>query len=168
MNDRIVDEIVARLRERYGSLAAPRFGFVQEMMTADPYASLVQRLIDDFDCQDETEPNDDVSFGYLLTNRRGAWVLRVSMVGPYAVLLRLRDGGVADVVESGGAGITEDERRLLRALKTEGIRALGRETLDEPISLALSNTSPGKVRVFQALFTDTDVLPWDRCAAATR
>lgn len=168
MNDRIVEEIVASAGDRYGSLEEPGFSFVREAMAADPYAPLVHRLGEEFDCGEETEPNDDVSFGYLLTNRRGAWVLRLSMIGPYAVLMRLQDDGGTEVVVAEGDEVTEDERRLLRLLEAEGITAIDRETLTRPFPLTLPNTTPGDVRIYQALFTDTDVLPWEGGAVVVR
>ncbi len=164
MNERILHDMRRRIEERYGSLASPRFSFVREAMAANPYASVVRRIEERFACEEDTDPNDDVSFGYVLRDPSGVWVLRLSMIGPYAVLMRQRRDGSVEVVAPGTAVASESERQLMHLLADAGVVVVDRRTLLEPVQLALSNTEPNRVRVYQALFTDTDVLPWEPAA----
>lgn len=161
MNERTVEGIFAHVSDRYRSLEAPRFSFVEEALDTNPYLSLLHRVGEHFDCTEDTDPNDDVSFGYVLRKESRVWVLRLSMVGPYAVVLRRRGDEAMEVIADECGDIVEEEERLLRLLEAEGLTTLDRDTLLRPIPLRLSNTAPEQVRLYQALFTDTDVVPWE-------
>ena len=58
--------IIQQIREQSGSLDAPRFFFVRDALAANPYAGIVAQLERCFACENDTDPNDDVSFGYVL------------------------------------------------------------------------------------------------------
>ncbi len=143
----------------YGSLTEPTFWFVQAALEKQPYREIIARLGAMFAMDDEdTDPNYDVSFGLIIRPPGSLLVLRLSMVGPYAVLM-CSSNSASHVVEPANTN-TENERRILGLLHEYGIDALDRATLEEPVSLLLSDTSTENCRVFQALFTDTDILPW--------
>lgn len=144
---------------RYGSLENPEFSFVRESLSARPYDSLISDIKNVLDVEEDTDPNDDVSFGLIMRSKGRHLVLRLSMVGRYAVLLRSKDDTSYDVVESSSTASAE-ERAIVSLLQNFDVELLDRETLVAQIPLALSNTSAEDCRVYQALFTDTDVLPW--------
>jgi hypothetical protein len=152
---------------RYGSLSEPRFHFVRAALEAHAYRALVDELRSSFDITEETDTNNDVSFSLVLRKDGGALGLRLSMVGPYAVLLRLPPAGSWEVVD-GAAKTTDAERSILDAVRRFGIEPLDQATLSLPIALDMGDTEPDQCRFYQALFTDNDVLPWEwRASGAT-
>lgn len=81
------------------------------------------------------------------------------MVGPYAMMLRLPEDNRAEVVSSGEPSIDKHEALVIRLLSS--LKLLTPSELARPIPLRLPNTNPGDVRIYQALFCDDDVLPWE-------
>ena len=75
--------------QKYGSLEAPRFDFVKEVLKARPYDGVIEEIRRKFTVEEDTDPNEDVSFGYVLVRGDKTWLLRISMLAPYAVLFRI-------------------------------------------------------------------------------
>lgn len=90
----------------------------------------------------------------------GEWRLQLSFVGPYAVLMRLRNREILEVVDSDNPKNCVTERQVIRLLANHGISLLNKENLELSVGLKLFDTEPQNVRVYQALFSDSDVLPW--------
>lgn len=155
------DEIIAFIRDKYGSLESPNFSFVEDAISRQPYQALIRRLSRVFSVEEDTDPNDDVSFMYVLTSGRRQWLLRMSMLGPYAVLFRLNDEDEPELVWDDWQATSDSEKEALGILSDMGIRVMSLEELSLRVPLTLFNADPGNVRVYQALFTDTDVLPWE-------
>ncbi|MFY0577710.1 hypothetical protein ACN28S_28415 [Cystobacter fuscus] len=155
-------EIIDVIRSVYGSFENPDFHFVSEALRQRPYKQIASHLERMFKTEEDTDANDDVSFGYILRGHgQQEWVLRLSMVGPYAVVLRLSGNGSAEVVSPGAPTLEEQALKLLQVLSAQGIQVLSQDELMRPVTLSLYNTDPGNVRIYQALFSDTDVLPWE-------
>ena len=157
---RLRDEIDRSILQRYGSLEDPDFGFVQELLARDPCAGLREALATDFEVEEATDPNDDVCCSVVLRVGGRVWLLQQSLLGPYAVLLRDCDGP-SEVVADATATFDPRERLVLDLLERAGLQILDRATLERPVALELFNAEPDRVCVYQALFSDTDVLPWE-------
>jgi hypothetical protein len=157
-----LDEVMERIRGAYGSLDEPRFDFVVDAARDPRYRTLIRNLAERYTLDADTDLNSDVSFGCVLRYGAERWVLRVSMVGPYAMLLRLRGQGGATLVSSPDPSSSEAEQELIGAVEDSGLRLLDRTVLAAPVNLRLFNTAPNRTRVYQALFVDTDFLPWER------
>ncbi|HET7585093.1 MAG TPA: hypothetical protein VFK13_09300 [Gemmatimonadaceae bacterium] len=153
-----IEEIYEAIRQCYGSLEEPTFWFVHDAEHERPYQSVEQALSRTFTLKEVTDTNDDVSFVYEVGRGERTWLLQLSMVGPFAVLLHDATGGGCEPV--GLQAADEIEHEIIHAIQTRGIQILDREILEVPVALRLYNTDPGRVRVFQALFSDTDILPW--------
>lgn len=150
----------------YESLSEPKYWFVQQAITKKPYQLLVNVLQQKFTVQDVTSFNIDVSFRYLLTAREEKWVLELSMLGPYAVLLRLNHQ--EPPLTKSTSTLSEKEKYLVNLLEEFSIVLLDKEMLEYPINLVLFNTEPQYVRLYQALFVDTWLLPWEPYEAPLR
>jgi hypothetical protein len=158
-----VSPVPERIREAilraYGSLDEPTFRFVGEALRVRPYRDILTALARHGVVKDDTVPDDDVSFGAVLETATARYVLRLSMLGPFAVLLRMGGGdGPADVVTAGTAHAAEGP--LLADLSAHGFELLDRATLEQAVPLALPKTPTGETLVYQALFVDNDVVPW--------
>ena len=160
MTDRS-DGIRRQIERVYASLEEPQFHFVYAVLALRPYDALRARLAARFAVTDDTVPDDDVSFGFVLDTREGRHVLRLSMIGRYAMLLRMVPGAPAEVVAAGTA-LSEDEAHIVAELTRDGLDVLDRATLDERVPLVLFGAPKGETRLYQALFVDSDVIPWER------
>jgi len=122
-------------------------------------AFLLMDIAAAFSITNATDLNTD--HGYIFTlESTTSLSLQLSFVGPYAVLLRTALQGGLEVVEQAANDNGMLERRLIQIVTTHNIRLLGRNVLEIPVNLKLFDTEPGNVRVYQALFRDTDILPW--------
>jgi hypothetical protein len=155
-------ELRQSLRASYGSLAEPKWHFVQQRYESRPYAAIESELRQGFKVNDGTDLNDDVAVVLEVEGTRKSWVVWLSLIAPVAAVTRSGSRGVVSVAE--GAGGDPEEEFLFGALERGGVTVLPQSLLELPIELALSNTEPQNVRYFQALFGDYDVLPW-RAAA---
>lgn len=160
-NQGIAEDVLQVIRQRYRSLESPDFSFVEQALAKRPYQTMMSILQQRFQVEEDTDPNDDVSFGYVLTRGQQRWILRVSMLGPYAVLLRLDAADNAALIDPATTELSALEKELVATLADHGIHVLGLEVLLQPVPLQLFNTEPENTRVYQALFTDSDVLPWE-------
>lgn len=77
-------------------------------------------------------------------------------MGPFGLLVRMDNGPVV---------VSEhfcNEEVVVQDVCTRfEISLLGRDLLNEPVGLSLFKTETGSVRVYQALFTDSDLMPWE-------
>jgi hypothetical protein len=161
ITEKAKEKLVALICEKYKSLDAPDFSFVREALSIQPYAKVIQKIARGFDLEEDTDPNDDVSFGYLLTKEHQRWMLRISMVGPYAVLFRLDNAESVEVLSPIMPGLSAAETSLVVLLSEAHIQLMDRDTLSLPVPLQLFNTEPENSRLYQALFVDSDVVPWE-------
>jgi hypothetical protein len=143
--------------ERYKSLEHPDLSFVSKIANSRPYEPLIQELKELFDIEETTDTNEDVSFCYVLSESKNKWVVELSMVGLYAVILRVAEEGLIALVAT---SISEQEGKIVSLLGKYKFEILQRQELEQPIALNLCNTEPEDVFMYQALFSDTDVLPW--------
>ena len=167
MHDQEMAKVLEIIQSKYTSLAYPDFSFVEENLVQRPYEKILQELGQIFQVEEDTDTNDDVSFCYILKNADKMWILRLSMLGPYAVFLRLHASGHLEVVDQTTPGVSESEKTLMTLLAGMSIHLLDRQALLYHVPLSLCNTAPGNTRVYQALFTDSDILPWEESAGGS-
>lgn len=146
-------EVVPVIEMKYGSLEQPNFSFVEKERSKNPYQKLEVLLRESFNVEDVTDENDDVSFCYVIDKK---WLLQLSMIDAYAVILGLSNN--IHIITSSTEN--EDEQKMLKLLAGHGFIVLDREDLELPVSLKLFNADHENVCIYQALFSDTDVLPW--------
>ena len=156
-----IDQVID---EKYTSRCEPNFSFVREEIARQPYKSLMNKLREFLTVVENTDPNDDVCFSYFLESAVCRWILQLSMLAKYAVLLRIAENdAVHEVLTIESPDKDFDERRIKELLTNSGIILLSKKNLEQPIDLVLFNTEIGNAHVYQALFSDTDVLPWQAC-----
>jgi hypothetical protein len=154
------EELVRSARGRYGSLEEPDFSFVMEALRVRPYEGIEQELRQQFDVEEIADPNDDVSFAFVVGRGPRRWSLQLSMVERLALLMRIEPEGNCRVIETNDA-IDPAEQGLLALLQRHGVRVATADLLATPVRLMLSNTEPEDTCLYQALFTDSSVLPWN-------
>jgi hypothetical protein len=161
MNEKDLTEMLSQIRSQYGSLETPNFSFVNEAISGRPYEEVIAEIGKYFTVEEDTDPNNDVSFGYFIVRNRQQWILRLSMIGPYAMLLRQNGVEKYQVLSTTLEDLTGFEKQIIEVISEKGINLLDREAMSKPIAIRLFNTKEENARVYQALFTDSDVLPWE-------
>ncbi|GAA2790497.1 hypothetical protein GCM10010441_14540 [Kitasatospora paracochleata] len=149
-------ELMARVRDAYGDPARPQRAFARTVERTRPYAPLVAELAALGELTDDTDINCEVCFSYLL-EADPALVVRLSMVGPYALLGRARADGGLDLVgpDADDSGPVEPE--VLRLLARHGLKLLSPAQLTDPVDLALPDV--GRPTVYSALFAPEEETP---------
>lgn len=149
------DTMVARVSEKYGSMDEPNWGFVATAIKEKPYRQFIASLEDLGEISEDTDENDDVSFGYYIKTGAQLHSLRLSMVGPYAMLIQARPGAL---VSGAGVCLSTQCAELCERLANAGITLLDAADLTRSIPLRLEDGTA--CTVFRALFIDTDVEHW--------
>ena len=161
LNEQKVQDILSLILMKYKSLEEPQFFFVNEVVAMRPYNIVVQRIEQEFLVEEDTDLDADVSFHYVLTRGTNKWSLQLSMLGPYAVIWRIvKIGQILEIIDPTIELISEQEQALIQLLWDHGIHILDEDTLTYPIQLRLFYTEPEHTCIYQALFGDYDVLPW--------
>ena len=151
-------DLLEVIKARYGSLEAPNYSFVEQVVQEHPYTKLVKALSRVAEIEETTDVNDDVSFRYVLRHGGRSWGLNLSMVGPYGSLLRLTAAG--EVVTDQAA--QEDERQIVRLVKEAGVSLLSREALETRIPFRRVGEETDDATIYQALISDEPLPPWER------
>jgi hypothetical protein len=150
------------LASAYKNLDQPDFGFVRKVFSARPYDPLIKRMRDYAVVEECTEAEDDVCFSYLLKGRNALWKLDLSVVGPYGIFVRLRNRVESeDFIVYSRDDLTGFEVKMADLLKRAGVKLLSMDELNVAMPMTLYNTGRDKVRLYQALFSDRDRLPWE-------
>lgn len=158
-----MDDVLRQIERTYGSLEDPKYFGISDRMRSRPYEPLIEDICREFEVEDTTDTNTDVGFIYALARQAHSWALALSAVGPYAILARGLAGSAAwgEILTPASPDLTPDETRLIRGVSDAGLRLLTREELEHPIPLHILGTDPATVRVYQAAFSNADILPWD-------
>ena len=146
----------------YKNLDQPDFSFVKKVMSARPYDPLIKRLRDFAVVEELTEAEDDVCFGYLLKGQASLWKLDLSVVGPFGIFLRLRSRvSPEDFLSYERIDVLGPERKVMDLLQAAGIRLMTVEELSMAMPMALYNTARDRAKLYHALFSDREHLPWE-------
>ncbi|MFJ6798882.1 hypothetical protein [Streptomyces sp. NPDC091268] len=153
-------------RRAYGSLEDPNFLFVTESVELNPYGGLIDRISRICKVADRTSIDADVCF-YLELSNRGKWHLLLSMIGPYAMLLRVTErwparfrSPVVEVVREPDPGI---EEKVLSLLVADGFKMITAEEAESVVKFAVPPESePEEGPLFRILFSDAFIVPWEK------
>jgi len=146
---------MAFVRDKYGSLSSPSYGFIEESMRNQPYSKVVDQLRSvSEDVSEDTDINDDVAFGYLVRKGREQVFVQLSMVGPCSMMRRVKSDGSGEVLD--GEKLTPFETEVWNQLSRAGICVLGPKVLTQVIPLNAINSEDGTSTVYNALFSDVE------------
>lgn len=145
------------LENRFGSLDAPDYSFVLDEIAKARYKKVVDEICKKCTVQEDTDENYDVSFGYILSFPSGSnYLLRISMIGPFAFLAQLGiDGSVSMPILR---GLTHDEAgiEVIEVVESHGIVLLDAEILNAYFPRLNKYAKP----LYQWLFVDEGCAPW--------
>lgn len=145
------------LEKKYGSIQSPKYSFVFHEAEGKPYRSVSLGLHKRFSVSEDTDLNSDVSFGYLLSTTAGVeFLVRISMVAPFAYISRMRaDGTVSTpIVRKSVKDIVELE--LIELIELQCIHVLDAKTMEIFLPAGHKNAKP----LYQWLFVNESDPPW--------
>lgn len=156
-----ISDVRAAILIAYRSLETPNFAFVGKQMDSRPYDRLIETLSGNYHLTEDTEPNYDVSFTFYVRTNDGSWLLQLSMVGPFACLVRFSKAGrPGEVLSDLSKDLTREEIELKTVLSRFGIRLMTRCEMEQPIRLQMHLAEIDETRIYHALFCDDYYLPW--------
>ncbi|MCX6107135.1 MAG: hypothetical protein NTY08_15015 [Proteobacteria bacterium] len=146
----------------YRSLEHPDFSFVKRAFGARPYDPLIKRLRDFGVVEELVQAEDDVCFSYLLKGQSSLWGLDLSIVGLFAIFVRVKGRVSADdFLYPGRIDLTGFETKVLDLLAGAGVKLMTTEELSVEMPMTLYNTNRNNVKLYQALFSDRELPPWE-------
>ncbi|MCR6485135.1 hypothetical protein M8542_20095 [Amycolatopsis sp. OK19-0408] len=140
-----MDDFLEHASRAYGDLRKPGYAFFEEALRTRPWEPLVERLRQVMRVEDWTDREDDVSFSYVLDRSRHseAWLLWLSAVGPFALLVHAPAPAAEPMARSG---------------VITGVRLLSAEEVETTVDFAPAG-GRFPASLFVLLFGDSDV-PW--------
>lgn len=164
MDDPFIAEILTAIEHAYGSCDHPTYFFIwHPLFSMRRYKDLITAISEEFEVEEDRDGEFNRGVCYYLTKGVDSWQLRISLVGPYALLMRTSAHTDPDeVVSQASSGLYRDDRRLLELISANGVRALSTEELNYQIALRLS-ADDSNACLFHALFAYeiTDWFPWE-------
>jgi hypothetical protein len=149
-----------RLRASYGDFRSPRLHFVMATADRQPFEGVLLDLAQVCPVEDDTDLNCDVCFTYIVRADQPL-VVKLSLVGPYAVILSFGSDGYGEgslVVPAQPAGTT-DEARVFSVLNSHGFILVPADHLETLVPLALAKDRT-EVTLYAALFEPEGEVPW--------
>jgi hypothetical protein len=176
MNNLLIQKIERDIETTYQSRESPTFFFQRVDLEKNPFHDVVQKIRAFFYIEELTVPDDDVSFVYYMDQNLHPQyqfegqiqtipevrLLKLSMIGPYGILLRFLNNSQhnqsAKVLTLKSEDLTTPEQRTLQTLEDSGVEILDYETITQPTFLKLSNVDEKQTKVYHALFSDDYLL----------
>jgi hypothetical protein len=153
---------VEQLRRSYGSLTSPKRHFVLDVANHEPFTQVLHELSELAPVEDDTDVNCDVSFTLVLASLPPL-VIKLSMVGPYAVVLLFGDDGLAPqgrlLVPHEPHGMGDVVEKVFLILSNHGFIFPGTDSLEAPVPIALADNG-GETSLYSALFEPEGEIPW--------
>ena len=160
MNKTNLATILNQIENAYGSLDKPDYRFVHKFFSKRVYFLLEQLLAEHFKLVSIEDENDDHCYRYLLEKPSNQWILELSFVAKYAVLMKFTETKKSILVND---FIKDSDESVIMDLASEFcFEFLPKEILEKPCAINLSTVGFGKARIYQALFSDVYFLPWEQ------
>jgi hypothetical protein len=147
---------IALLEAKYKNLKAPNYSFVLDEIGKNPYAKVVEDIRRGFSINEDTDENTDISFGYVLSLAPGRdFLLRISMIAPYAFLAKIKERGSTSqpIVREN----TQDAMELdvLKILESHGISMFDEKSL----KIGVPDSGKDSKSLYQWMFVDEEIPP---------
>lgn len=159
--DSIDSKLYETIKRAYTSLEVPNFSFIEKALDANPYIEVITSLQQKFSVEDKTDINYDISFSLLIDSNNESWLLQLSMVGRYAALFRLTKSGDIETTVTNCHSENYYENEILNLLVLSDIELLSQQTMAKSINFKRIDSCQSRFNLYQVLFVDTEVMPWD-------
>jgi hypothetical protein len=153
---------VEHLRSSYGSLTSPTRHFVLDTANRAPFTQVLRDLAELAPVEDDTDINCDVCFTLIMTGVPPLFV-KLSMVGPYAVVLLFGDDGLADqgrlLLPHRPHDTGDLVEKVFAILLNHGFVLPDAGLLESPAPITLTDDD-GETLLYAALFEPDGDIPW--------
>ncbi len=157
--DATMQSIMTALQSCYGSLEDPYFSKIYATLEGDRYRQLIENLRSSgIEVVETTDFNDDVSHQLVAIQAGDEVALGLSGVGPYATLRHLQTDDRSQWITRSDAAPTALASFVAQTVERAGLQLLDRDTVTRTIRMNCADGAT-QVTLYQALFTDTDVIP---------
>jgi len=147
------------LENRFGSLDTPDYSFVLDEIAKKRYKKVMDEICKKCMVQEDTDENYDVSFGYILSfPSGGSYLLRLSMIGPFAFLVQLGIDGSVSMPILRGLAHDEAAIEVTGVIESHGIVLLDAKILNANFPRLKKYAKS----LYQWLFVDEGCAPWSR------
>ena len=130
----------------FGVGSSPDYSATLGIISRRPYENVEEILAARWALTDLTDYNYDLGFVYALTDHQDLPTVRLSVVGPYAVIIDPQ-GRVVDTVD------------VAAILNSEGFEVMNKEVLELPVDIWKPEVGGC---LYEFLFEFDQGLPWDR------
>ncbi|MGJ7573909.1 hypothetical protein ACSFBX_25500 [Variovorax sp. RB2P76] len=145
------------IEKKYKDIKSPNYSFVLKEIEGKPCQKMIEAIAENFFVVEDTDENYDVSFGYILSaSYEVKFLLRVSMVAPFALLARIKKDGFTSLPIVGNNASNSEEFKLIGIMESYGISLLDAETLEDVVLVAMNPTKT----LYQWMFVDESGVPW--------
>lgn len=154
-NDRLRNEIITDVLGAYRDLTKPDFSWVKPKYQSQPYKKDILNLIENgFSVYEETDLNEDVSVNLHVRKNEEHYVLKLSLVEKYAILLHANLQGFYHIISYDDIESSPVLKLLKKYLDREEIKLLDASIIELPIRIQLFNTEIEDTTFYNALFAD--------------
>ncbi len=151
--------IMTALRACYGSLEEPNFSKIYVTLQGDRYRQLLETLRSNgVELTETTDFNDDVSLMLVMDKDQDQVGLSLSGVGPFAALVHQDAEERYHWITRSDAAPTVLASFVAQTVERAGLQLLDRDTVMRTIRMNRADGAT-EATLYQALFTDTDVIP---------
>jgi hypothetical protein len=157
--NQILDEILHKIVQFYGSLESPDYSKVESKYNEGPYTETIKRLETLFEVNNTTDLNDDVAVILSLgskANSEEGFRLELSLVGEFAALFRVVQG--ASISVSRDSPHNSSANQIFGILEQHGFNILSEDILRTTIKFCRVNSEGNESIVYNALFSDLDLV----------
>jgi hypothetical protein len=155
----LMHAIVVALQACYGDLADPSFHKVSTFLDGNPYQSLISSLKNQgISVTETTDLNDDVSVQLIAEKDDDEVAIELSGVGPFAALRHSGPNGRDEWITGADNAPTPLAALVANTVRRDGFNLLDRTMATEKIRMWRADGTEDAT-LYQALFTDNDVIP---------
>ncbi len=151
-------EVIRSLQQFFGSFEQPNYHEVERKYRKQPYREPIAHLRERLRVTETTDLNDDVCVALCLESEEACFAVMLSLVGPYVVLARVRDGKWSFLSMASHLA-TDEEQFIWDVLSDAGLSIVPEPLARQTISFQLVNAESSTCTVYEALFSETGI-PW--------
>ncbi|WP_157462693.1 hypothetical protein [Curvibacter gracilis] len=105
--------------------------------------------------EDTSDINDDVSDILFVSDKDKSWLVFLSWIGPFSLIMRTDDGH--KILDHPYPPINESEKLIIESLNTMGYQLVGSKEIYTKIQAKIPNSNSNTAFIYQLLFSDTDI-----------
>jgi hypothetical protein len=156
--------IIHYILDKYKNLSHPNYLFKYNAESDNlkaVYLQIANYFKSEFNIVDQSDMNYESCYAYVISHEKNEWLLELSLVGPFANLMRSK--AKKNCLYSEFKSLNNIEKMIISKLDEYHIMMVKRETLEKSIKMKLNhNDNPNDTRIYHALFADTYGLPWEK------